>query len=85
LGSNAVYLRVVVPERRRVMLDPFVGPCDDALPVIAGRARVPVIAGDGEVDHLCTRCLAVVCEGIAAGDLVGLRVRCSCGAVNVVT
>jgi len=67
--------------RRALRLELVEGPCDDALP-LEGHVDGPVFVGDGELDYVCARCFRVLCEGIARGDLVGIRVRCECGVVN---
>jgi hypothetical protein len=71
-----------IATRRVQRLDAVEGACDDALPVMCRRPRGPVFIGEGELNFVCRECLAIVCEGIAPGDLAGIAVRCSCGAVG---
>lgn len=68
--------------RRVVPLDGAPESAADAVPALSTRLDVPILIGDGSIDYTCTGCGAVVCEGIAAGDLAGLVVRCACGAVG---
>ena len=64
-----------------VRLEFVPGPRDDALP-LSGSPLGPVFLGEGELDYVCSKCFRVVCQGISRGDLVGVLVRCACGAVN---
>jgi len=50
--------------------------------VDAPNADGPVFIGEGALDYACASCFAVICEGIAPGDLAGIAVRCSCGTVS---
>jgi hypothetical protein len=69
------------PGRRRVRLELDEGACGEVLPREA-HVDGPVFVGDGDLDYVCARCFRLVCEGIARGDLAGVRVRCECGTVN---
>jgi len=62
-------------------LEAVVGPSPDAIPMQPS-AIWPVIVGEGGINYLCHRCARVLCDGIAVGDLVGLEIRCACGAVG---
>ncbi len=68
--------------RRVVRMELVPGGCHDALPVDAPNADGPVFIGEGALDYACASCFAVICEGIAPGDLAGIAVRCSCGTVS---
>lgn len=68
--------------RQMVLLEPAPESARDAVPVLYTRVNVPLFVGDGDVDYACMACDALVCDGIAPGDLVGVVVRCSCGAVG---
>jgi hypothetical protein len=68
--------------RRIVSLDSAPEAAAEGQPVNYLCVNTPLFLGEGEFDYTCSACRQVVCEGIAAGDLAGVVVRCSCGAVN---
>jgi hypothetical protein len=81
MGDRAL---VCGPTRQVVRLRPVGGRCDEALPIEALNHGGPVFIGEGALDYVCAKCLRVLCEGIAPGDLAGILVRCGCGAVGCV-
>lgn len=68
--------------RRVVPLDAAPESAADATAVRYTRINVPLFMGVGAIDYACHGCDEIVCEGLDTGDLVGLVVRCGCGAVN---
>jgi hypothetical protein len=68
--------------REMVLLEAAPESARDAVPVLYTRVNVPLFVGDGEIDYACRACDALVCEGIAPGDLAGVVVRCSCGTIG---
>ena len=67
--------------RHRVRMEIVPGPCPEALP-IGETTTGPLFVGDGHLNYVCANCFAVLCQGIAPGDLEGIVLRCSCGAIN---
>ena len=53
-----------------------------AIVVPPGRGGGPAYRGPGEVDYLCGRCGAVLCDGVRPGMFRVLAFSCHCGAVN---
>jgi hypothetical protein len=82
MGRRAAVTVARVSLRRAVRMELVPGRCDEALPVQAPNTEGPVFVGEGALDYVCAACFAVLCEGISAGDLTGVLVRCACGAVN---
>jgi hypothetical protein len=70
--------------RRLRWLDAAPKGAAEAVSVLYRYVNVPLFIGEGDLDYGCPCCHAVVCQGIAAGDLAGVVVSCACGAVNQV-
>jgi hypothetical protein len=72
----------VAPAARRIMSLDAAPAAASAARIVYGFVNVPLFMGEGDIDYSCARCHQVVCEGMSDGELAGVVVRCSCGAVN---
>jgi hypothetical protein len=63
-------------------LEPLPADTLDAIPLAPPAGAGPLFVGAGPLSYACSGCGRVLCQGIAPGDLVGLVLRCGCGAIG---
>jgi hypothetical protein len=73
----------IVMATRRVKLELLMG-ADPAITTILKTAPGghPALVGRGSVSHVCPKCDAVLCKGVAAARLRHLVFLCECGALG---